>query len=91
MKKIYEKPALAVEYFSLTQSIAGCSGIKIQGIGSSADVLADPDATATMKSLARAFGFISSGGCRRPLDGQMEAANGDTICYHGPIRTAFLS
>lgn len=91
MKKIYEKPALAVEYFSLTQSIAGCAGIKIQGLGSSADVLADPDATNTMKSLARAYYFISTGGCLRHADNMTEGSGNNTICYHGPVRAAFTS
>jgi len=93
MKKCYEKPMLAIEHYSLTQSIAGCTGIKIKGKGSSADVLADPDATNQMKSLASAFGFISAGGCLRPLDGYTESGgvNGDTICYHGPIQSAFVS
>lgn len=91
MKKVYEKPELAVEYFSLTQSIAGCRGIKIQGVGSSFDVLADPDSTAAMKNLARAYYFISTGGCRRHADNMSEGTGNDTICYHGPIRAAFVS
>lgn len=93
MKKFYEKPMLAIEQYSLTQSIAGCTGIKIKGKGSSADVLADPDATSQMKSLASAFGFISAGGCLRPLDGYTESggSGGNTICYHGPIKSAFIS
>lgn len=91
MKKVYEKPALAVEYFSLTQSIASCPAIKIAGIGSSEDVLADDSSTPTMKNLARAFYFLSTGGCRRHADNMVEGSGNDTICYHGPIRTAFLS
>lgn len=91
MKKRYEKPMLAVEHFSLTQAIAGCV-LKIKGTGSSRDVLADPDATNQMKSLASAGGFISAGGCLRPLDGYTETGkDGDMICYHGPISAAFPS
>lgn len=92
MKRVYEKPMLAVEHFSLTQSIAGCPAIKISGTGTSEDVLNDPSSTPTMKNLARAFYFLSTAGCRRHADNMTEVSSGnDTICYHGPIRTAFLS
>ena len=91
MKRVYEKPMLAVEHFSLTQSIAGCPAIRIAGTGSSEDVLNDPSSTPTMKNLARAFYFLSTGGCRRSADNMTEGTGSDTICYHGPIRTAFLS
>lgn len=45
----------------------------------------------TKESLAH--GFIRGGGCRRPLDGYMEPAgvDGNSVCYHGPIVSAFPS
>ncbi|MBQ9762434.1 MAG: hypothetical protein IJV82_05080 [Oscillospiraceae bacterium] len=93
MKKCYEKPMVQVEYFSLTQAIAACPGIKIKGVGSSQDVLDDSDATEYMKSYAKAFGFLSSGNCLRVMDGFAEpgGSGGNTICYHGPVVSAFLS
>ena len=91
MKRVYEKPMLAVEYFSLTQSIANCPAIKIAGTGTSLDVLNDPSSTPQMKDLARAFYFLSTAGCRRHADNMVEGTGNDTVCYHGPIRTAFLS
>ncbi len=93
MKKRYEKPMVAVECFSLTQAVAACSGIRIKGVGSRQDVLDDPDSTDQMKSFANAFGFLSSGGCLRVMDGYAETggSDGNTICYHGPVVSAFLS
>lgn len=93
MKRKYQKPTLAVEYYALTQAIASCGGIKIGGTGSADDVLSDPDSTDTMISYALSGGFISAGGCALPMDGYAEenGIGGDTVCYHGPVIGAFIS
>ncbi len=50
MKKQYEKPTLAVEYYQLTQAIAAC--VTKIGFLNSDCVKKDPDATNKMKDLA---------------------------------------
>lgn len=85
MKKPYEKPILAVEYYQLTQAIASCA-TKI-GLYDSNCVLKDPDSTSQMKEFA-AIGWFNAGYC-------MESASGmdgfDSICYHTNLNTAFSS
>lgn len=91
MKKKYQKPIVCVEHYSLTQSIASCTGIKIRanGIPGRADVLADPDATNTMKNLARIGGFLEGGaGCVNNLSSYVDK---DGVCYHTNINAAFNS
>lgn len=90
MKKAYQKPMVFAERYSMTQSIAACSGIKIKDIpGQSGDqdVLADPDATPIMKDWAMIGGFLSHIGCSMPLEGSGE--NG--FCYHTSANAAFNS
>ena len=50
MKKVYESPEIAVEYFELTQAIATCT-LKI-GLYDKACIVNDSDATNEMKNLA---------------------------------------
>lgn len=85
MKKPYEKPMIAIEYYSLTQSISSCSGIKINFINADC-VLKDPDSTNEMKNWAYRFGFLSDA-CRIDMSGYKS----DTVCYHTSINPAFTS
>lgn len=84
MKKPYQKPLLAVEHYSLTQSVSSCTGIKINFVDALC-VLRDPHATNTMKNWAQRNGFLSS--CPRDLSGDKY----DSICYHTSINAAFSS
>ncbi|MDD6175792.1 MAG: hypothetical protein PUC59_08565, partial [Firmicutes bacterium] len=74
MKKQYEKPMLAVEYYMLSQSIAACA-TKI-GFQNSECVIKDPDATNTMKDLASSDYFVEVA-CAAPPTGMDQY---DSIC-----------
>jgi hypothetical protein len=84
MKKPYLKPMLAVEYYSLTQSISSCAGIKISAVDSDC-VLRDPDSTNEMKNWAHRYGFLD------PCEIDMSGYKSDSICYHTSINAAFTS
>lgn len=84
MKKTYEKPMLAVEYYQLTQTIASCA-TKI-GMLDSNCVKKDPDATPQMKDLAYSGFFIEK--CDLSASG-MDGLDG--ICYHTNANAAFSS
>lgn len=85
MKKPYEKPLLAVEQYSLTQSISSCENIKINSV-SSGCVIADPDSTLAMRNLAHRNGFLGTA-CAIDLSGLMY----DGVCYHTNVNSAFTS
>lgn len=85
MKKPYHKPMLAVEHYSLTQSISSCVGIKINSVNAEC-VLTDPDSTNEMKNWAHRNGFLSNA-CGIDMSGYKS----DTICYHTSINAAFTS
>ena len=83
MKRKYVTPAIAMEYYNLSQTIAGCA-TKI-GFSNSECVLNDPDSTAGMKDFAME-GYFAAGGCEQPaMDGY------DIICYHTNAQAAFNS
>lgn len=85
MKRKYVTPVIAAEYYSLTQSIAGCS-TKI-GFSNRECVLNDPDSTAGMKDFAME-GYFAAGHC----DESGSAMDGyDIICYHTNAQAAFNS
>ena len=95
MKKKYQKPLFAVEYYTLTQSVAVCGGIKI-GFADSICVEKDPDATDKMKDWAAVGGFITSTvsgtrSCGMDLSGFVEGSLDDLICYFTSINAAFIS
>ena len=85
MKKPYHKPMLAVEHYSLTQSISSCVGIKINAVNAEC-VRNDPDSTNMMKNWADRNGFLSDA-CKIDMSGYQ----GDTVCYHTSINAAFTS
>lgn len=87
MKKQYQKPMLAVEYFELTQSVAACVGIRIHH--ADADCIAkDPDATDVMKDFALS-GFFLGNACTLPFYAGDTGMDGS--CYHTSINSAFTS
>lgn len=83
MKRKYVTPVIAAEYYSLTQSIAGCS-TKI-GFSNRECVLNDPDSTVGMKDLAM-DGYFAGDGCE-----QLAMDKNDIICYHTNAQAAFNS
>lgn len=87
MKKQYVSPVITVEHYELTQTIAACT-LKIGANGTSACVIADPDATNEMKSLAKYDGYFAS--C---ADSSLQVGDeiGDGICYHTNANAAFNS
>lgn len=85
MKKQYEKPMLAVEYYQLSQSIATCE-TKIN-LNTSDCVIKDPDATKQMKDLAYSDYFVE-GVC---VDYPIGMDGNDSICYHTNASAAFTS
>ncbi len=90
MKKNYESPEIAVEFFQMTQTIATCA-VKI-GFADEDCVLNDSAATSEMKSLAMT-GCFSSGigdndGCQSPPTG---AGTENGVCYHTNVNMAFNS
>lgn len=87
MKKHYEKPLVAIEYYELTQTIASCN-VNINLYGTSC-VLTDPDSTNGMKDMAMKGYFISQGACT--LVPEFGNTTSDGICYHTSINTAFTS
>ena len=85
VKKQYEKPMLAVEYYQLSQSIAACvTRINYQN---SDCVKKDPDSTNQMKDLAW-DGYFVEGVCSQSPSGMDQ---NDSICYHTNASAAFTS
>ena len=85
VKKQYEKPMLAVEYYMLSQSIAACA-TKI-GFQNSECVIKDTDATNKMKDLAYDNYFVEGACSAYPIG----MADYDSICYHTNANAAFTS
>lgn len=84
MKKIYEKPLIAIENYVLSQTIASCE-TKI-GFSNSDCVSADDDAPDGFRNLAGS-GFFT-GECTYEPD--VEDPN-DSICYHTSASLMFTS
>ena len=85
MKRNYVTPAIAVEYYNLTQSIAVCE--KKIGFGDSACVMKDADSTPEMKNMADAFWFMP-GNCDFAVQ---TGVDNNGICYHTNANAAFNS
>ena len=84
MKRSYVTPAIAVEYYDLTQSIAACM-TKINSLSSQC-VIEDSDSGA-MRDWAE-VGWFVDGNCTEAAEG-MEFDDG--ICYHTSVQIAFTS
>lgn len=85
MKMTYQKPAVAVERYALSQSIAACS-LRI-GLVNSACVYNDADAPPDMKALA-INGWFTAGNCSTTASGGQSA---DGTCFHTSSNAAFKS
>ncbi len=71
MKKIYKKPCVIIEDFTLSEHIAGCSLEYANGMKVSVD------------DLRFAKYFTKEEGCQKPLtDGSEIIYNGTQLCYH---------
>lgn len=85
MKKPYERPLVAVEQYSLTQTVSSCVNIKINSTNAQC-VIMDPDSTNMMRNLAHRGGFL---GTSCVID--MSGFKYDGVCYHTNINAAFTS
>lgn len=86
----YEKPAITVERYELTQAIASC-GVKICFTDSGC-VAGDPHATLEMKYMAIqgwfTYGVNGSAPCAQLVPG---GSNENGTCYHSNVGGAFNS
>lgn len=94
MKKVYEKPSVAIENFALSQQISACVYLKV-GFNSSTCVTQNPDVSDTkipgyghMLGLAQSGYFWDPNGCQ--IMGSF-ATDTDQICYHTLANLAFTS
>ena len=94
MKLHYQKPMVAVEHFSLSQSIAGCS-IKI-GFASNTCVQNDSDTPPEMLSIAVQNPLYFAEGCTE--GGQLDVITNEIpgvphtmLCYHTQTSATFTS
>ena len=94
MKKVYEKPSVAVENFALSQQISACVYLKL-GFSSSACVTENRDRSDTqipgyghVLGMAKAGYFWDPSGCQ--IMGSF-AADTDQVCYHTLANLAFTS
>ena len=88
MQKKSAKPAILVERFELSQSLASCSGIKISSLDADC-VVNDPDSWSTpMFDLALSGNFMPNTSCvLPPVDNDAD----DGICYFTSVNMAFTS
>lgn len=97
MKKQYEKPLMAVERYTLTQTIANCA-LEI-GYNSADCVKADVDATPHMKDLAwdatsGGIGWFNDNSCAQQISEYINITGStgeDGVCYHTNANAAFGS
>lgn len=95
MKLKYQKPAVAVEHFELSQSIAACT-IKI-GFADNKCVRNDPDVPAEMRSIAFNYPIYFSTGCD-DVAGGLDVITHDVpgvpktdLCFHTQTNATFTS
>ena len=85
MKKVYKKPMLYMESFTVRQNLSACS--HLIGFRGEDCVMNDADSTDSMKDLAMA-GFFSAGACTLyPQNMDFD----DGVCYHTAVNLAFSS
>lgn len=85
MKK-YEKPAVLVERFSLSESLANCSTYRVNFLDANCVAARQDSLPPEMVFLAASGYFMSGDGCRpenRPTDG--------AVCYFTSTNMAFTS
>lgn len=81
--KTYTKPAVLVECFSVTESLANCNAMRLNFMDPNC-VLKSPNATDEMKGLAQIGYFMTSGGCPQ------QASDG-ALCFLTSTNMAFTS
>lgn len=81
--KTYTKPAVLVERFSVTESLANCNAMRLNFMDTKC-VLDSPNATDEMKGLALMGFFMTSGGCPQ------QATDG-ALCFITSANMAFTS
>lgn len=86
MKKKYQKPMVAVEFYKLSQSIAACT-IKI-GFLDNQCVVNDPDSPIEMRSLAYAYPEYFSTDCAIYYN---NIQDNDSLCFHTQANATFTS
>lgn len=86
MKIPYEKPAIAIERYELTQAIASCA-VKI-GFSTSDCVKNDPDAPPAMRDFAKQGFFVDTINCVKVAESYSYE---DGICYHTSASLTFNS
>ncbi len=86
MKMKYEKPMAAVEFYSLSQSIAACT-IKISYLDNNC-VVKDPDTPPHTRSIAYVEKKYFTAVCLQ--DATVMQGN-DSICYHTQVNAMFTS
>lgn len=85
MKK-YEKPAVLVERFSLSESLASCSTYRVNFLDANCVTAREDSLPPEMIYLATSGYFMSGYGCepdKRPTDG--------AVCYFTSTNMAFTS
>lgn len=88
MPKKYEKPAILVERFELTQHLASCSGIKINSLDYNC-VQRDSDSWNTpLFDLALSHTFMPNTICEQP---PIDNDNDDGLCFFTSVSMAFTS
>ena len=89
MKMKYEKPMVAVDFYQLTQAIAGCY-IKVN-YTSSGCILESPNTTLDHKAYA-SIGYFVEGSCIiSTVPGTTYDGANDGICYHTNANGVLLS
>lgn len=82
MKKTYQKPAIVIENFMLTEMIASCTySVNIQTTSNCATNLGD----STLMDAWKQLGLFNSGDCEDLVpEGQLpgQGWNGEKLCYH---------
>lgn len=86
MKKTYVKPLAAVEFYALSQSIAGC-GIAV-GLLDNKCVVSDSDTPDETRSFALIYPNYFSSSCYTDASNIQQ---NDSLCYHTQVAALFTS
>ena len=87
MKMKYEKPAVAVDRYELSQAIAGCSGIKVN-LESSLCFLMSNEVPGNIKAYAANGWFTAAGECAIQV---ISGVTYDGVCYHTQVNGVLTS
>ena len=87
MKK-YEKPAVLVERFSLSESLANCGAYRVNFLDSNCVLGRQDSLPPEMVYLAQSGYFMSGNGCDKDL--RQQATEG-AVCYFTSTNMAFTS